>query len=99
MIYYTKDELKSSTAITRNFGSLLDNLRTKKLEKIAVIRNNKMEAVILPIEDYEKLKEKEEFEEHTGIYNLIKVREQEPIEHGISFDSVLNEYGIRENEL
>ena len=99
MVYYTKDEIQSSTAISRNFGGLLDSLRDKKLDKVAVIRNNKMEAVIIPLEEYQYLKESNDLIEHKEIYKIIKEREKEAIENSISFESILKENKIKINDL
>ena len=99
MINYTKEEIQSSTTIARNFGSILDNLKNRKLEKVAVMRNNIMVAVIIPIEEYEYYQSKNDLEEHVELYSIIKKREKEDIEKGISFESVLDEYGIKLNEI
>ena len=98
MVRYTKDEIQASSSVSRNFGSILDKLKKKKLEKIAVMRNNRLEAVILPIEDYEKMNELEELQEQLEIYKIVKEREKIKGK-SVSFDSVIEEYGIKEDEL
>jgi len=60
MTAYPKDEIISSTKIMRNFGEILNRLKNRDLNKIAVIRNNEIEAVILPVEEYEKLIDKKD---------------------------------------
>jgi len=59
MTKYLKDEIISSTKIMRNFGEVLNKLKNRDLNKIAVIRNNEIEAVILPVTEYEKLLKRE----------------------------------------
>ena len=61
MTAFSKDEIISSTKIMRNFGDVLNKLKNRDLNKIAVIRNNEIEAVILPLEEYEKLLKREKF--------------------------------------
>lgn len=94
MIYYTKDEIQSSTVVARNFGSMLDSLKQKKLEKVAVMRNNVIEAILISVEEYERLNELDNIEEHKENFQIIKSRESESIDHGISLEEVLKEYGI-----
>jgi len=58
MTKYLKDEIISSTKIMRNFGDVLNKHKNRDLNKTAVIRNNEIKAVILPVGKYEKLIEK-----------------------------------------
>jgi PHD/YefM family antitoxin component YafN of YafNO toxin-antitoxin module len=97
MIYYTKDEIQSSTTVSRNFGGFLDNLKDNKLEKIAVMRNNKLEAVIISLEEYEILKEYQELKEHIEIFEIVKKRKKNKKTH--NFEDILKENGIDYNEL
>ncbi|MGA2297645.1 MAG: hypothetical protein ABSG15_08870 [FCB group bacterium] len=99
MITYIKEEILPSTLVSRNFGGILDKLRMRKIEKIAVMRNNRMEAVLLPVEDYENLKEIAELAEHSEIYNIIKQREKTSLKKAVSFENVLKEYKIKPDEL
>jgi len=98
MISYTKDEIISVSNIVRYFGKALNNLKSNKVEKIAIIRNNKIEAVLVPLSVYEKLQEMEDMEERREIYNIVKEREKSE-NNTIPFDTVLKEYGINRNEL
>ena len=88
MIAYRKDEILASTEVSRNFGSILDKLKKKKLEKVAVMRNNKMDAVILPVDEYESMKESSELAEHIELFNLIKKREKTPLSKTIPFEKI-----------
>jgi len=69
MITYAKNELISSTHLSRNLGSILSMLRTKELNKVAVLRNNDIEAVLISLEEYEKIME---LTEHIEIANIIE---------------------------
>lgn len=88
MISYTKEEIISSTILGRNIGTVLSSLRDKKLRKVAVIRNNELEAVMLPIDEYERISE---LSEHIEIANIIKQREKTPLDKSISFEKILSE--------
>ena len=99
MITYIKEEILSSTLVSRNFGGILDKLKSRKIEKIAVMRNNLMEAVLLPVEEYENLKAIAELAEHSEIYNIIKQREKTALKKGVSLENILKEYKIKPDEL
>ena len=64
MSSYTNNELMSSTEIVRNFSSVLDSIKDRRRDKVAILRKNKLEAVILPIEEYEKIQDAIELLEH-----------------------------------
>ena len=99
MLTYTKEELMSSTDIVRNFSSVLDSIKKQKKEKIAVLRKNRLEAVILPIEEYERIRELADLMEHLQLHNLIKEREKTPIDEYVDFEQVLSEHGLGRDEV
>ncbi|MBP7554563.1 MAG: hypothetical protein KA885_14140 [Spirochaetes bacterium] len=72
MITYRKEELLSSSKVVREFSKLLNRLRSNSVEKIAVMRNNSIEAVIIPLNEYERLQETQDMIEHKEIYNIVK---------------------------
>lgn len=55
MVNFNRNEIVSATQLVRQFSSIMSNLVNKTLNKIAVIRNNEMEAVILSFDEYEHL--------------------------------------------
>ncbi len=97
MIQYTKEELISSTTISRNLSEILNNLSKKKIEKVAVMRNNKIEAIILPIDLYENIINNNDIIEHIELYNIIKQREKNP--EYIDFETILKESGLTIDDL
>ncbi|MEI6090154.1 MAG: hypothetical protein WCR42_06865 [bacterium] len=97
MITYTKEEIIPSTSVSRNFGDILNKLTKHKLSKVAVIRNNKIEAVILPIETYENISNNLELSEYLELSKLIK--ERESTESTVDLETVLTEMGITLDEL
>jgi PHD/YefM family antitoxin component YafN of YafNO toxin-antitoxin module len=99
MTTYTKEEIIPSSVIARSFSDVLNKLKNNKLQKIAVIRNNQLEAVILPIQEYEELNDWAELREHYEIYNIIKSRENQDIDNSIPFENILKEFGVHEDEL
>lgn len=57
MIAYKREEMVSVTDLLKGFRTSLEKLSSHQLEKIAVMKNNKPEAVILSIDEYEHLRE------------------------------------------
>lgn len=99
MSVYTNNELMSSTEIVRNFSSVLDSIRERRLEKVAILRKNKIEAVIIPIEEYEKIQSDSRLLEHIQLYRQLKEREGTQLEEYIDFDTLLADYGLCKDEL
>lgn len=75
MASYTQQELVGSTELAKGLGGFLDRVISRSVEKIAIVRHNKPEAVILPIGDYERMKAIDEMVEHIEIEKIIKERE------------------------
>jgi len=99
MITYKKTELMSSTEIVRNFSSILDSITKHGKDKIAVMRKNKLEAVILSVEEYERIYEILELFEHIQIYKTIEQRKDTPLNEYIDWDQLLAEQGIDLGEI
>ena len=55
MVTYSKDEMVGITELGKSLGNYLDKVTSNVFNKIAIIRRNKPEAVIIPIEEYELL--------------------------------------------
>jgi PHD/YefM family antitoxin component YafN of YafNO toxin-antitoxin module len=91
MIGYAKEEIMPVTQIVRNLSGILNKLKKRKLKKVAISRNNRLESVIIPIEDYELLQEAFELLEHQEIYRLVKEREKTDIEKYIPLEQVRRE--------
>ena len=55
MVNFNRNEIVSATQLVRQFSTIMSSLINKTLSKIAIIRNNEMEAVILSFDEYEYL--------------------------------------------
>jgi PHD/YefM family antitoxin component YafN of YafNO toxin-antitoxin module len=99
MSIYTNNELMSSTEIVRNFSSVLDSIKEHRRDKVAILRKNKIEAVILPIEEYEKIQEDSELLEHLRIFQIVKERGETSISEYIDFENLLAENGLGADDL
>lgn len=60
MASYTKDEIFTATYVARNFSSVLKNIKDESVKKIAIVKNNKFEAIMLSVKEYEKLEKARE---------------------------------------
>jgi PHD/YefM family antitoxin component YafN of YafNO toxin-antitoxin module len=61
MVAYTRDEIISATDLARNVSATLNSLSNHEKEKIAISKNNKIETVMISIDEYERLKEADEY--------------------------------------
>jgi PHD/YefM family antitoxin component YafN of YafNO toxin-antitoxin module len=55
---YKRDEMISVTDLLKGFKMTLEKLTSRQLNKVAVMKNNKPEAVIISIDEYERLQSK-----------------------------------------
>ncbi len=99
MVTYARDEIISASEMARNFSSVLNDLINNTKERFAISKNNKLEAVVLPIEEYERMQEALDMAEHIEIYNIVKEREKTPHSEYISLKDVAKEVGIELDEL
>lgn len=90
---FTRDEMVSATAVAKNFGKVVADLVEHRKEKTAVVKNNEVTAVILPVEEYEYMADIVEFVEHLEIYDLVTKREKVAGKR-ISLDVLLKEEGV-----
>jgi len=93
MITYAKDEIISSSRIAKNFGSVLSELKNGTKQRAIISKNNELEAVIIPIEEYENIKEAFELIEHLDIYEIVQKRKNSKPE--ISWEEIKKENKIK----
>ena len=60
MVRYAENELFSITDFTKQISSLLKNIKNNTIEKIGILKNNRLEVVVLSTEEYSRLKKIEE---------------------------------------
>ena len=74
MVAYTQNELASATEISKQFGEYISKVKNGLVDKIGVLKNNKLNAVILSVEEYERMSEAMDLLEDMTIYEEIKDR-------------------------
>lgn len=55
MAHYAREEILSSSEVVRNFGAVLNSVVQHQRKKVAIIRNNRLEAVLVAADVYESL--------------------------------------------
>ena len=96
MVAYTRDEIISATDLARNVSATLNSVVKHAQDKIAIMKNNKLEAVIIDIEEYERLKNAYELMEHIEIAKIIEERKGSKT---VSFEDLLEKEGINYDDL
>ena len=99
MVAYTRDEIISATELARNVSKTLNSITRHEKEKIAISKNNKLEAVVIGIEEYERLKEAYDLMEHTEISKIIEERSKTPQSKYLSMEEMAETLGINADEL
>ncbi|MEW6594332.1 MAG: hypothetical protein AB1413_05610 [Thermodesulfobacteriota bacterium] len=90
---FTRDEMISATAVAKNFGKVVADLAEHRKEKTAVVRNNEVTAVILPVEEYEYMADIVEFVEYLEIYDLVTKRKKASGKR-VALDTLLKEESL-----
>lgn len=97
MVSYTQNELLSITEFTKSISKILGSLKENSLEKVGVLKNNKLEAVVITTDEYERLKAFEELInvlEHKEIYDVVKQRAEISKDDFISIDEMAKKFDI-----
>ena len=74
MVVYAKNELIGISELGKSLGVYIDKVTNNVVEKLTIIRRNKPEAVIIPIEEYENMKEMMNYIEDMEISSIIQER-------------------------
>ncbi|MFT7860235.1 MAG: hypothetical protein ABXS93_04785 [Sulfurimonas sp.] len=102
MVSYTQNELLSITDFTKSISKILGDIKEHTLEKVGVLKNNKLEAIVISTDEYERLKKLEsifELIEHKEIYDTIEDRKSTPKSEYISVDEMAKKFGINTSSL
>ncbi len=99
MVAYTRDEIISATDLARNVSATLSSIVKHTKDKVAISKNNKLEAVIIDIEEYERLKEAYELMEHMEIAKIVEERRKTPKNEYVTLEESAKHFGINLDEL
>jgi len=56
MVTYATNELIPSSEFAKKFGSYLSQIKDNAVDKLAILKNNKVEAVLISKDEYENMK-------------------------------------------
>jgi PHD/YefM family antitoxin component YafN of YafNO toxin-antitoxin module len=97
MVSYTQNELLSITDFTKSLSKVLGDIKEHTIEKVGVLKNNKLEAVVISTDEYERLKEIEnimDMLEHKEIYQTIQNRKETSKSKFLSLDEMSKKFNI-----
>ena len=98
MTTYTTNELIPSSEFAKRFGTYLSQITSNSIDKLAILKNNKVEAILISKDDYERMSEALEYIENQEIANTIKERTAKPYKT-ISHEEMLKSLNIDPDEL
>jgi len=78
MVTYATNELIPSSDFAKKFGSYLAQIKDNAIDKLAILKNNKVEAVLVSKDDYERMSEALEILETQEIYKIVQERTSKP---------------------
>lgn len=73
MVLYATNELIPSSEMAKKFGSYLGQIKEHSVEKLAILKNNKVEAVMISKDEYEKMSEALKFVEANEMLKSISL--------------------------
>jgi len=94
MTTYSTNELIPSSEFAKKFGSYLAQIRESTIDKLAILKNNKVEAVLVSKDDYERMSEALEILEQQEIAKTIKERTSKPYKT-ISLEEMANLHNVK----
>ena len=94
MVAYTQNELVSATELSKQFGEYISKVKNGVVDKIGVLKNNKLNAIILSVDEYEKMVETINEMEDMQIYEEIKDRLKTPKDKYLDGEQVLKDLNI-----
>lgn len=97
MVKYAQNELFSITDFTKQIGTAVSSIKAHSIEKIGILKNNRLEAVVISTDEYERLKaleEESQLAEHTQIYNTLQQRNATPLSEYVSMEDMAKKFEI-----
>jgi PHD/YefM family antitoxin component YafN of YafNO toxin-antitoxin module len=98
MVTYRADELIPSSQFAKQFGSYLAKIKSSAVDKFAILKNNKVEAILISKEEYERMNKALEEIENQDIIQTLEERLDKPYKT-ISHKDMLKALDIDKNEL
>lgn len=96
-VKYAPDELFSITDFTKKIAGVLKGIKEQSIEKIGILKNNKLEAVVISTNEYEHLKSLEELfdrMEHQQIFESVSARKETPFSSYVSLEDLAKKFNV-----
>lgn len=93
-VAYKKEEILSASRVARSFGKVLTDLKDQRRRRVVVLKNNHVEAVIVPVDDYEMMAEALALLEHMEIYRVVKQRARKRAKKSVTLEALLKEHRL-----
>ena len=94
MVAYTQHELVSATELSKQFGEYISKVKNGLLSKIGILKNNKLNAVILSVEEYERMSLAMIRLEELELYESIQKRLETPKSEYLQGEDVIKNLGL-----
>ena len=94
MVTFARNEIVSSSQFVRGFAGFLQRMTKSRDEKIAIIKNNQMQAVMIPIDEYERLKSLAEMAEQKEIFETVQNRKDTPVTEYVAYEYAMKMAGL-----
>ena len=79
MATYSSDELISSSDFAKKFGTYLSQIKSHTVDKIAILKNNHIEAVLVSKDEYEEMRMALDLQEHQKVYESPEFKKNQKI--------------------
>ena len=102
MVHYAQNELLSITDFAKRIANVVKGVKEEAIEKIGILKNNRLEAVLISTSEYERLKHYEEIVEALENNELLKIVEQRsatPLSQYVSSEDMVKKFNINLNTL
>ena len=93
MVAYATNELIPSSQFAKQFGSYLAQIKENVVDKLAILKNNKVEAVLVSKDEYERMSIALEEMENQEIFRIVEERLSKPYKT-ISHEDMLKRLNI-----
>jgi len=97
MVQYAQNELFSITEFTKKISNIVKGVKEEAIEKIGILKNNKLEAVLISTTEYERLKKYEammEEIENKELLDVVEKRSKTSLDQYISFEDMAKKHNI-----
>jgi len=97
MVHYAQNELLSITDFTKRIATIVKGVKDEAIEKIGILKNNRLEAVLISTNEYERLKQYEEIVEaleNKELLSIVEQRSTTPLNEYISTEDMAKKFNI-----